>query len=37
LLCVVEKTLGVKNDEVLFVSSNGFDIVGAKRFGFKAV
>ncbi len=34
---LVEKALGVKNDEVLFVSSNGFDIVGAKRFGFKAV
>jgi 2-haloacid dehalogenase len=33
---LVEKTLGVKSDEVLFVSSNGFDIVGAKRFGFKA-
>src|ERR1700688_649068 len=34
---LVEKALGVKNDEVIFVSSNGFDVVGAKRFGFKVV
>ena len=34
---LVEKALGVKNDEVVFVSSNGFDVVGAKRFGFKVV
>jgi 2-haloacid dehalogenase len=27
--------LGVKPEEVLFVSSNGFDICGAKSFGFK--
>lgn len=32
---LVEATLGVKPDEVLFVSSNGFDVAGAKRFGFK--
>ncbi len=34
---LVEKELGVKKDEVIFVSSNGFDVVGAKRFGFKVV
>jgi 2-haloacid dehalogenase len=34
---LVEKTLGVKKDEVIFVSSNGFDVAGAKRFGFKVV
>jgi 2-haloacid dehalogenase len=34
---LVEKSLSVKNDEVLFVSSNGFDVTGAKRFGFKVV
>jgi 2-haloacid dehalogenase len=27
--------LGVAKDEVLFVSSNGFDVIGAKQFGFK--
>ena len=32
---LVEKVLGVKNDEVMFVSSNGFDVAGAKHFGFK--
>jgi len=32
---LVEKVLGVKNDDVLFVSSNGFDVAGAKHFGFK--
>jgi 2-haloacid dehalogenase len=32
---LVEKALAVKNIEVLFVSSNGFDVVGAKHFGFK--
>ncbi len=31
------KMLGVQNDEVLFVSSNGFDVAGAKHFGFKVV
>jgi hypothetical protein len=30
-----EEVLGVKPEEVLFVSSNGFDIWGAKSFGFK--
>ena len=30
-------TLLTTVDEVLFVSSNGFDIAGAKRFGFKTV
>ena len=32
---LVEPALGVARDEVLFVSSNGFDVAGAKRFGFK--
>jgi 2-haloacid dehalogenase len=32
---LVENVLGAKNDEVMFVSSNGFDVVGAKHFGFK--
>lgn len=32
---LVEKTLGIKPDEVMFVSSNGFDVTGAKHFGFK--
>jgi 2-haloacid dehalogenase len=31
---LVEKALGLKNHEVMFVSSNGFDVTGAKRFGF---
>jgi 2-haloacid dehalogenase len=31
---LVEKTLGLKMDEVLFVSSNSFDVTGAKHFGF---
>jgi 2-haloacid dehalogenase len=34
---LVEKELGVQKDEVVFVSSNGFDVAGAKRFGFKVV
>jgi 2-haloacid dehalogenase len=32
---LVEKVLGFKNDEVMFVSSNGFDVAGAKHFGFR--
>ncbi|MBV8767152.1 MAG: haloacid dehalogenase type II [Hyphomicrobiales bacterium] len=32
---LVEPALGVARDEVLFVSSNGFDVAGAKQFGFK--
>lgn len=32
---LVEERLGVRRDEVVFVSSNGFDVVGAKSFGFK--
>ncbi len=32
---LVGKVLGFKNDDVMFVSSNGFDVVGAKHFGFK--
>jgi 2-haloacid dehalogenase len=32
---VVEETLGVSPEEVVFVSSNGFDVSGAKSFGFK--
>ena len=34
---LVEKTLGVRREDVLFVSSNGFDVAGAKHFGFKVV
>jgi len=34
---LVEKTLGVETHEVAFVSSNGFDVAGAKHFGFKVV
>jgi 2-haloacid dehalogenase len=32
---LVEATLGMRPEEVLFVSSNGFDVAGAKRFGFR--
>jgi 2-haloacid dehalogenase len=32
---LIEEKLGLKTDEVLFVSSNGFDVAGAKHFGFK--
>ena len=32
---LVEKVLGIKRDEVMFVSSNSFDVTGAKHFGFK--
>jgi 2-haloacid dehalogenase len=32
---LVEEKLGLKADEVLFVSSNSFDVAGAKHFGFK--
>jgi len=32
---LVEPALGVSRQEVLFVSSNGFDVAGAKRFGFR--
>ena len=32
---LVEERLGLKIDEVLFVSSNSFDVAGAKHFGFK--
>jgi len=31
---LVEQALGVARQEVLFVSSNGFDVAGAKAFGF---
>jgi 2-haloacid dehalogenase len=34
---LVEATLGVRREQVVFVSSNGFDIAGAKRFGFTTV
>jgi 2-haloacid dehalogenase len=34
---LVEERLGLKNDEVMFVSSNGFDVAGAKHFGFTVV
>jgi 2-haloacid dehalogenase len=32
---LVEPALGVTKEEVLFVSSNGFDVAGAKRYGFQ--
>jgi len=32
---MVEEALGVKPENVLFVSSNGFDVGGAKNFGFR--
>jgi 2-haloacid dehalogenase len=32
---LVEEKLGLKTGEVLFVSSNSFDVAGAKHFGFK--
>jgi len=32
---LVEPALGVPKDEVLFVSSNSFDVTGAKAFGFQ--
>jgi len=32
---LVEPALGIAKHEVLFVSSNGFDVAGAKAFGFK--
>jgi 2-haloacid dehalogenase len=34
---LVETALGVARDEVMFVSSNGFDVAGAKRYGFQVV
>ncbi|TXH85557.1 MAG: haloacid dehalogenase type II [Rhizobium sp.] len=34
---LVEEELGVARNEVVFVSSNGFDICGAKSFGFTVV
>lgn len=32
---VVEEEMGLRPEEVLFVSSNGFDVSGAKKFGFR--
>jgi 2-haloacid dehalogenase len=32
---LVEPALGVAKDEVFFVSSNGFDVAGAKHYGFQ--
>jgi 2-haloacid dehalogenase len=32
---LVEPALGVAKEEVLFISSNGFDVSGAKRYGFR--
>jgi 2-haloacid dehalogenase len=32
---LVEPALGVEKHEVLFVSSNGFDVAGAKQYGFQ--
>jgi 2-haloacid dehalogenase len=34
---LVESVLGVARADVVFVSSNGFDLAGAKRFGFTTV
>jgi 2-haloacid dehalogenase len=34
---LVQERLGVRPEEVIFVSSNGFDVAGAKSFGFKVV
>jgi len=34
---LVEKTLGPQKDDVMFISSNGFDVAGAKHFGFRVV
>jgi 2-haloacid dehalogenase len=34
---LVQERLGLPPTEVVFVSSNGFDIAGAKSFGFKVV
>jgi 2-haloacid dehalogenase len=34
---LIEKILGVEKSEVVFVSSNSFDVAGAKRFGFKVI
>jgi 2-haloacid dehalogenase len=32
---LVERMIGVPPGEAMFVSSNGFDVAGAKRFGFR--
>lgn len=32
---LVEPALGIRKEDVLFVSSNGFDVAGAKQYGFK--
>jgi 2-haloacid dehalogenase len=32
---LVQERLGMPPEEVVFVSSNGFDVAGAKRFGFR--
>jgi 2-haloacid dehalogenase len=32
---LVQERLGVRPEEVVFVSSNGFDVAGARSFGFK--
>lgn len=32
---LLQEELGVRKDEVMFVSSNGFDVCGAKSYGFK--
>lgn len=32
---LVERMIGVLPGEAMFVSSNGFDVAGAKRFGFR--
>lgn len=34
---LVEEQLGIKPDEIAFVTSNGFDACGARNFGFKVI
>jgi 2-haloacid dehalogenase len=34
---LIQERLGVPPDEVVFVSSNGFDVAGARSFGLKTV
>lgn len=34
---LIQERLGVRPEEVVFVSSNGFDVAGARSFGFKVV
>lgn len=34
---IVEQEFGLRRDEIAFVSSNGFDVCGAKHFGFRVI